>query len=209
MKKLAILVISGVTFFATSQEIEVKEGWNLIGSTEKISNMDSFTSDCVKSIWAYRDNSWSVYHTNKDTSITVNQLSSIDIARGFWINAVKNCTISTDTTTDVEHIEVDSDGLIITRGYDTVKESCTLCHSGKYISSSSGNRDWWRGKISLMKSYGLIDKLKSKQLEFNEAREQTILDYLETNYNTSNNKRVIRRVPLTQPQNWYKLNPSN
>lgn len=72
--------------------------------------------------------------------------------------------------------KVDSEsGLIIAKGFETVKANCTVCHSAKFITTQKGDRDTWKAMIVWMqKTQGLW--------EFTPQIEDEILTYLETNY---------------------------
>ncbi len=66
-------------------------------------------------------------------------------------------------------------GLIIAPGWETVKTNCTICHSASFITFQKGDRDTWMAIIRWMqKTQGLW--------EFPPDTENTILDYLATNY---------------------------
>ncbi len=73
---------------------------------------------------------------------------------------------------------VDTDtesGLIIAPGWDTVKSNCTICHSAQFITWQRGDRDTWLSMIRWMqKTQGLW--------QLPPDTENTILDYLATNY---------------------------
>ncbi|RBQ29772.1 hypothetical protein [Aliarcobacter vitoriensis] len=72
--------------------------------------------------------------------------------------------------------EFDSEtGLIIDKGFETVKANCTVCHSAKFITLQKGDRDMWKAMIVWMqRTQGLW--------EFEPAVEDEILTYLEKNY---------------------------
>jgi hypothetical protein len=72
--------------------------------------------------------------------------------------------------------EIDKEsGLIVSKGIETVKTNCTVCHSAKFIILQKGDRDTWKSMIRWMqKTQGLW--------EFTPEVEDEILTYLETNY---------------------------
>ena len=83
--------------------------------------------------------------------------------------------------------KIDSEsGLIIAKGFETVKANCTVCHSAKFITTQKGDRDTWKAMIVWMqRTQGLW--------QFTPEVEDEILTYLETNYPPGN---VYRRANL-------------
>ncbi len=73
-------------------------------------------------------------------------------------------------------VETDTEtGLKIAPGWDTVKTNCTVCHSAQFITWQRGDRETWLSMIRWMqKTQGLW--------QLTPATENTILDYLATNY---------------------------
>lgn len=77
-------------------------------------------------------------------------------------------------------------GLIIAQGFEDVKNNCTVCHTAKFIIAQSANKEGWTTMIRWMqKTQGLW--------EFDKQTEETILNYLATNYPQ---RAVGRRAPL-------------
>lgn len=113
MKKLfsattALVLCSSVY----GQNISVTNGWHLKGATENISNMSVFSSDCVSTVWIY-NNGWKAYSADSSTLSAIesslgtsNIADSINIGKGFWINATGTCTI--DTNVEVSNQNVNS-----------------------------------------------------------------------------------------------------
>jgi uncharacterized protein (TIGR02145 family) len=86
------------------QTIPVANGWQLVGATEDITNMDVFTSDCVNTVWTY-DNGWKSYSGDSSMLATLqslfgesNIITGISKAEGFWINSnnTDGCTVDTN-----------------------------------------------------------------------------------------------------------------
>lgn len=77
-------------------------------------------------------------------------------------------------------------GLIIGKGFETVKKNCTVCHSAKLITQNRMNRERWLETIRWMQeTQGLR--------EFDPETEKEILDYLSAHYAP---ERIYRRRPL-------------
>jgi hypothetical protein len=77
-------------------------------------------------------------------------------------------------------------GLIIAPGFEQVKTTCTVCHSPKLITQNRSDRDGWLEMIRWMQA-------KQGLQQLDPAVENTILDYLSTNYNPT---AASRRPPL-------------
>lgn len=102
MKKflLSSLLISGLL----AQNITLKSGWHLLGSSQDI-NVTSFDdSGCVNCLWKYdfldKNSPWKLHISNKAITNTnsFKDFSTIKTGEGFWINIKdSNCSINTDT----------------------------------------------------------------------------------------------------------------
>lgn len=78
-------------------------------------------------------------------------------------------------------------GLVVEKGFETVKEICTSCHSAKLITQNRMDRQGWLETIRWMQeTQGLW--------EFDPDTEKEILDYLSSNYAPV---KTYRRPPLT------------
>ncbi len=84
-----------------SYQIDLKEGWNLVGATEDIITSNIVAKDsCADFVWSYqngKDNKWSLYVINDEnfSYTTFPKLIKIKKGDGFWIRAKKDCTIET------------------------------------------------------------------------------------------------------------------
>jgi len=77
-------------------------------------------------------------------------------------------------------------GLAMDSGWETVKATCTRCHSADIVRQNSGSRDAWKSRIIWMQETQGLEQLS-------ENIENTILDYLSKNYPQ---KQATRRPPL-------------
>lgn len=76
-----------------------------------------------------------------------------------------------DRVEDGIHLET---GLIAAEGWETVRATCTACHSAKLVTQNKATRDGWKNMIVWMQeTQGLWDL---------GDQEKTILDYLAANY---------------------------
>ena len=90
-------------------------------------------------------------------------------------------------------------GLIKAEGWEVVQSTCTECHAALLITQNSGNLSVWESRIRWMQeTQGL------QQLESNE--EQTILNYLATNYPQKSASRRASLATDLMPENPYEAN---
>jgi hypothetical protein len=69
----------------------------------------------------------------------------------------------------------EASGLVIDEHWQLVKAHCTVCHSARQVTQQRGSRETWLSLIRWMqKTQGLW--------QFDAVTENSILDYLETNY---------------------------
>lgn len=88
-------------------------------------------------------------------------------------------------TAQAQQVDKDS-GLIIDKGFETVKANCTVCHSARLIIQNRLDREVWLETIRWMQqTQGLWD--------FDPDTEKEILDYLSSHYAP---RKVYRRPPL-------------
>ena len=81
-------------------------------------------------------------------------------------------------------------GFNMAPGWETVRNNCTACHSSKLITQNSGSREHWLSLIRWMQD-------KQGLWQFDANTEQTILDYLSSEYGP---KAGARRQPLRADQ---------
>ncbi|MDG2140739.1 MAG: hypothetical protein P8K27_04515 [Gammaproteobacteria bacterium] len=87
-------------------------------------------------------------------------------------------------------------GLVFAEGWQNVQENCTECHSSLLITQNSGSKSVWESRIRWMQETQGLDQLDPEL-------EESILNYLATNYGQ---KDASRRVPLKSfllPENPY------
>jgi len=77
-------------------------------------------------------------------------------------------------------------GLITGKGFETVRDNCTYCHSAHIITQNRMDREGWLETIRWMQETQGLD-------EFDPEIEREILDYLSSHYAPS---KVYRRPPL-------------
>tara|TARA_Y100000814_G_scaffold230913_1_gene174791 strand:- start:848 stop:1222 length:375 start_codon:yes stop_codon:yes gene_type:complete len=80
----------------------------------------------------------------------------------------------------------ESSRLIVAEGWQNVQANCTECHSSLLITQNSGSRIVWESRIRWMQNTQGLKPLDPKV-------EESILNYLATNYGQ---KSSSRRAPL-------------
>lgn len=93
--------------------------------------------------------------------------------------------------------ETDPDtGLVMAEGWETVRDSCTACHSANLVTQNSGTRNHWQSLIRWMQdTQGLW--------EFQPETEETILDYLAEYYGPKEDTRRPALPRTLMPENPY------
>lgn len=85
MNKIFIILIVSINIF--SQTFNLKEGWDLLGATEHITNLSSFkSSQCEKEIVVLRDGKF----------MNAKVINDIKKAEGFWTYSKKSCVVDTN-----------------------------------------------------------------------------------------------------------------
>jgi cytochrome c5 len=84
-------------------------------------------------------------------------------------------------------------GLIVADGFETVRTTCTACHSGKLVAQNRATRTGWKEMITWMQETQGLWPLGDN--------EPIILDYLATNYGP---EETGRRANLEEVE-WYIL----
>ncbi len=97
-----------------------------------------------------------------------------------------------DRVEDGIHLET---GLIAAAGWETVRASCTACHSAKLVTQNRATRDGWKTMIRWMQETQGLWELGDQ--------EAVILDYLAANYAP---EEASRRANLDMEEiEWYIL----
>jgi len=65
--------------------------------------------------------------------------------------------------------------LVLEDGWELVQANCTKCHSARLITQNSGSREVWKSRITWMQQTYELHELET-------AVEETILNYLASNY---------------------------
>ena len=89
MREDAELIISGIS---PVDEIELAEGWNLVGSgltaSQDMTDTISSILEDVESVWAYQDGQWKVYDPIYPG---FSDLMTMEPGKGYWIKTYRQC----------------------------------------------------------------------------------------------------------------------
>ncbi len=89
-----------------------------------------------------------------------------------------------------------STGLIVAEGWETVRATCTECHSAQLITSNSGSRAVWKSRILWMQDTQGLQQLT-------QDTEDTILSYLADHYGQKEASRRAALPAALMPANPY------
>ena len=94
--------------------------------------------------------------------------------------------------------EIDTNsGLIKAEGWEVVRSTCTECHAALLITQNAGNRSVWESRIRWMQETQGLRALAADE-------EQTILDYLTSNYPQKAASRRAALPAALMPSNPYE-----
>lgn len=92
-------------------------------------------------------------------------------------------------------------GFIMASGWETVRNNCIACHSASLVTQNSGSREHWLSLIRWMqKSQGLWP--------LDDTTENTILEYLSSNYGPKEDARRPALKAEQMPENPYRASKS-
>ncbi|NNE38185.1 MAG: hypothetical protein HKN08_07770 [Gammaproteobacteria bacterium] len=86
----------------------------------------------------------------------------------------------------------DATGLIMAPGWEIVRDNCGLCHSHRLVTSQRADRRSWLDTLRWMQA-------NQNLRQFDQATENTLLDYLAENYAPLKNQRRLPLAPHLMP----------
>ena len=89
-------------------------------------------------------------------------------------------------------------GLVQAEGWETVRETCTMCHAAQLITQNSGSRAVWKSRISWMQDTQGLRQLAAEE-------EDVILSYLAAQYGPKESTRRAGLAPQLMPMNPYPV----
>jgi len=98
-KKVATLsLFSAFSLWLNGADFEVTKGWNLLGTTEKISDLSSFKYQGINIIWVFDkiNKKWKVYAPEYNGTLTFDTIDEIPAKSGFWVYSKNDNNISTN-----------------------------------------------------------------------------------------------------------------
>jgi len=95
MKKKLILSIGLTISLLATEYIPVQTGWQLVGTSSCVQNMEPFDKASINTVWTFDKNAgqWKVFTTNTllqaalASNSAVASLNTIEANQGFWIYA--------------------------------------------------------------------------------------------------------------------------
>ena len=98
MQIVVSLLLIMMSNFLFSSDVNIKNGWQLLGAQSKITDMSIFNKDGIIGVFSYKNGSFISYP--QDTSFElINELLGGD---GYWLNASKDLTLNFDDSATLE-----------------------------------------------------------------------------------------------------------
>lgn len=92
-------------------------------------------------------------------------------------------------------------GFIMAAGWETVRNNCIACHSASLVTQNSGSREHWLSLIRWMQNTQGLWPL-------DDSTENTILEYLSSNYGPKEDARRPALKAEQMPENPYRASKS-
>ncbi len=149
MKKVVLLLILFLSFGFADSALLLKKGWQLIGSTSKIEDMNIFESKNVEQIWQFDANEqkWRGYSPDSEIQKKINdrgyaKILTIESWHGFWIKSKNEwaLTFPTDTDKSDENITLKKGWNLISLPINTVVSPHIF--DGKTLWKYAKNNQW-------------------------------------------------------------------
>ena len=110
MKKINLLLSVAVATLLNSADVNIKQGWQLLGNGSSQTTMNNFKKDSIKTVWSYdnRLNRWNAFSPDENISTIINNnnlignLYNIPQNSGFWVSANSADTITIDETKNIK-----------------------------------------------------------------------------------------------------------
>ncbi len=213
MKKifLSSILVVGVLF---GESIDLKKGWNLIGTDVDITNLQKFDeASCIDYIWKYNSNDdqikWLFYATNsKRYSLPQNigEIKELKKGEGFWVFTDNNCSLDLiDTnTTNINYNDLNITDRIAIRFLNKATFGATP-KSVEHL-KEVGIKAWLDeqfAKTKLDQPY-LREMIRIAKQAEPEDNNYSIEEYLADNDIVFNKKKASFHSPKYRLSAWYK-----
>jgi len=100
MKKIILLITFLFSLSMADSVLLIKKGWQLIGSSVPLSNMDKFTKENVEQVWHFdaQTQKWLAYSPDREiqtriSNKNIGKLTKLKNWHGFWIKSKKDWTM--------------------------------------------------------------------------------------------------------------------
>jgi hypothetical protein len=95
------IILLACLFFSTilnAGTLQIKGGWNLVGSTENNITMNQLNNDNISSVWKWESGSWKIWSPdstvmNMVKNYGIKPIYTLNKGEGFWINAKSNMNL--------------------------------------------------------------------------------------------------------------------
>jgi hypothetical protein len=148
MKKqiISLGLVATISSSLLAYTYEIKEGWQLLGAIEDITDLSIFNDKCIDYMWKYNTNDtanpeWNLHIANGvDYDYCGKTLGNLNKGDGFWVKANSDCNITIgatcDTLSDIptpENIEDNCTTCDTNTSIMTIDNSSATCDAGKTI----------------------------------------------------------------------------
>ncbi len=149
MKHIIILLLCIFSFGYADSVLLVKKGWQLIGATSKIKDMQIFDPKYVEQVWYYDASTqkWQGYSPDTNIATKIKEkgytpITELQRWNGFWVKSKKEWafTFPTDTITSDDHILLKKGWNLISLPVNTVVSPHIF--DGKTVWKYANGRKW-------------------------------------------------------------------
>lgn len=159
MKKILLIICVASSLFA--QNINVQNGWQLLGATGDI-NVSKFNSTCVDYLWKYDSGDWQIHIANGQTYdlSNIQYIAALNQGDGFWAkgNSVSGCDINTTASQSDTTISGFTNEMLSTNPWYELEygDNWAGC-IGKKTYTIDGNFTHEEPSFSINGTYSIID----------------------------------------------------
>jgi hypothetical protein len=121
-------------------------------------------------------------------------LATCQLASGILL--ISSMTVFNFQVSSAQQIDSGT-GLKMDAGWVLVQAACTKCHSAQLVTQNSGTREVWKSRLRWMQEFQGLAQLST-------AVEDSILDYLASNYGQKEATRRAGIATVLMPHNPYE-----
>ena len=148
MKKFTLLLLFMISYSFAETALLLHKGWQLVGSTTKITDMKLFDVAHVEQVWHYdaRNQQWKGYSPQPDITKKISEkgyqtISTLESWHGFWVKSKDDWTLVLPTTEHSdENITLEKGWNLISLPVDTVVSAHIF--DGTTVWKYTKEREW-------------------------------------------------------------------